>query len=204
MRGFILNTQLVKEEDLVVTILTKNKILKLYRFYGARHSVINVGFLIDFEEEETEVNINRLRNVIQIGFPFLLDINKMIIWQMFIKLLYKHFFDIEEVENFYFNMLMNIIDEFSERNPKRVLIEHYIKLLEFEGRLHNEFECFLCEKKIKNRVNLARSYLTACEECIPKIGFRKDKIETLFNEKKTLLLNDEEIEKLYNILMLGI
>jgi len=204
LRGFILNTQLVKEEDLVVTILTKNKILKLYRFYGARHSVINVGFLIDFEEEETEVNINRLRNVIQIGFPFLLDINKMIIWQMFIKLLYKHFFDIEEVENFYFNMLMNIIDEFSERNPKRVLIEHYIKLLEFEGRLHNEFECFLCEKKIKNRVNLARSYLTACEECIPKIGFRKDKIETLFNEKKTLLLNDEEIEKLYNILMLGI
>jgi len=204
LRGFILNTQLVKEEDLVVTILTKNKILKLYRFYGARHSVINVGFLIDFEEEETKVNINRLRNVLQIGYPFLLDINKMIIWQMFIKLLYKHFFDIEEVENFYFNMLMNIIDEFSERNPKRVLIEHYIRLLEFEGRLHNEFECFLCEKPIKNRVNLARSYLTACEECIPKIGFRKDKIETLFNEKKTLLLNDEEIEKLYNILMLGI
>jgi len=203
LRGFILNTQLVKEEDLVVTILTKTKILKLYRFYGARHSVINIGFLIDFEEEETLVHINRLRNVMQIGYPFLLDINKMIIWQNFIKILNEHFFDVEEIDSFYFDLLMEIVNNF-DRNPKRVLIEHYIKLLEFEGRLHNEFECFLCEKPIKNRVNLARSYLTACEECIPQKGFEKEKIELLFNEKRTLLFDDSEIETLYNILMLGI
>jgi len=203
LRGFILNTQLVKEEDLVVTILTKTKILKLYRFYGARHSVINIGFLIDFEEEETLVNINRLRNVMQIGYPFLLDTNKMIIWQNFIKLLNNHFFEIEEIDDFYFNMLMDIINNF-DRNPKRVLVENYIKLLEFEGRLHNEFECFLCEKEIKNRVNLARGYLTACEECIPKKGFEIDKIKELFNYKKTILFDDKEIETLYNILMLGV
>jgi len=203
LRGFILNTQLVKEEDLVVTILTKNRILKLYRFYGARHSVINVGFLIDFEEEETLVNINRLRNVMQIGYPFLFDINKMIIWQNFIKLFNEHFFEVEEVESFYFEMLMDIVNNF-DRNPKRVLVENYIKLLEFEGRLHNEFECFLCEKIIQNRVNLARGYLTACEKCIPRKGFDKEKIKILFNDKKTLLFNDKEVEELYNILMLGI
>jgi len=203
VRGFILNTQLVKEEDLVVTILTKNKVLRLYRFYGARHSVINVGFLIDFEEEETLVNINRLRNVMQIGFDFLLDINKMIIWQNFIKLFNEHFFEVEEVESFYFDMLMDIVNNF-DRNPKRVLVENYIKLLEFEGRLHNEFECFLCEKPIKNRVNLARGYLTACEDCIPKKGFEIKKIKTLFTEKKTIFLSEEEIDSLYKILMLGI
>ena len=202
MRGFILHTQLVKEEDLVVTILTKNKILKLYRFYGARHSVINIGYLIDFEIEQTMVSIDRIRNIMQIGYPFLLDINKMLIWQNFIKMLYKHLFDVEEIDSFYFKLLNNIILHFN-RNPKRVLIENYIKLLKFEGRL-SEFECFLCDTKIKNRVNLARGFLCACEKCIPKKGIEIEKIETLFKKEKTILLSNEEIKNLYKILSLGI
>ena len=202
MRGFILHTQLVKEEDLVVTILTKNKVLKLYRFYGARHSVVNIGYFIDFEVEETMVSIDRLRNVMQIGFNFLLDVEKMIIWQNFIKMMHIHLFDVEEVDSFYFNMLEDIIKHFN-RNPKRVLIEYYIKLLKHEGRL-SEFECFLCDKKIENRVNLARGYLCACENCIPKKGFEINKIKMLFEEEKTTLLNNQEIENLYKVLSLGI
>jgi len=202
MRGFILHTQLVKEEDLVVTILTKNKVLRLYRFYGARHSVINLGYLIDFEIEETQVNIDRLRNIMQIGYPFLLDREKMLIWQNFIKMMYSHLFDVDEVDSFYFYMLDDIIKHF-DRNPKRVLIEYYIKLLKFEGRL-SEFECFLCDKKIKNRVNLARGYLCACENCIPKQGFEIEKIKFLFGNEKTTLLNNQEIESLYKTLSLGI
>jgi len=202
LRGFILNTQLVKEEDLVVTILTKNRVLKLYRFYGARHSVVNIGYLIDFEIEQTMVNIDRLRNVMQIGYSFLLDIEKMIVWQNFIKMMNLHLFEVEEVDNFYFDMLEEIIKHFN-RNPKRVLIEYYIKLLKHEGRL-SEFECFLCDKKIENRVNLARGYLCACEKCIPKKGFEISKIKTLFEDEKTTLLNNQEIENLYKILSLGI
>ena len=202
MKGFILHTQLVKEEDLVVTILTKDRILKLYRFYGARHSVINIGYLIDFEIEQTMVSIDRIRNILQIGFPFLLDINKMLIWQNFIKMMYAHLFDVEEIDKFYFELLQNIVNNFN-RNPKRVLIESYIRLLKFEGRL-SEFECFLCDKPIKNRVNLARGYLCACENCIPKKGIDIEKIKVLFEDNKTLLLSNEEIETLYKILSLGI
>ena len=202
MRGFILHTQLVKEEDLVVTILTKNKILKLYRFYGARHSVINLGYLIDFEIEETIVSIDRLRNVMQIGYDFLLDNDKMFIWQNFIKMMYAHLFDVDEVDGFYFYMLEDIIKHF-DRNPKRVLIESYIKLLKFEGRL-SEFECFLCDRKIQNRVNLTRGYLCACEKCIPKKGFEIEKIKFLFETYKTTFLSNDEVEKLYKILCLGI
>ena len=201
MKGFILNTQLVKEEDLLVTILTKNRVLKLYRFYGARHSIVNIGFFIDFEIEEN-IRIDRLRHIYHIPFPFLMDINKMNIWQTFIKLLYKHLFDIEKVDSFYFELLNKIIFSF-HRNPKRVLIENYTKLIEFEGRL-SSFECFLCEKVIHNRVNLTRGFLCACENCIPKKGFEIIKIETLFKEKKTILLDDKEIETLYQILLLGI
>jgi len=202
LRGFILHTQLVKEEDLVVTILTKNKILRLYRFYGARHSVINLGYLIDFEIENTIVSIDRLRNIMQLPYPFLLDREKMLIWQNFIKMMYAHLFDVDDIDSFYFYLLEDIIRHF-DRNPKRVLIEHYIKLLKFEGRL-SAFECFLCDKPIKNRVNLARGYLCACENCIPKQGFEINKIQTLFKEEKSTLLNTQEIESLYKTLSLGI
>jgi len=202
MKGFILNTQLVKEEDLVVTILTKNRVLKLYRFYGARHSTINIGFLIDFEIQKTNVSIDRLRNVLQIGYPFLMDMEKMNIFQNFIKELYKHLYEIEEIDSFYFELLEYIVNNFN-RNPKRILIESYIKLLKFEGRL-SEFECFLCEKKLTKKVNLVRGFLCACEECIKTDGFEIEKIKTLFKEDKTILLNNQEINKLYQILSLGI
>ena len=202
MRGFILHTQLVKEEDLVVTILTKHKILRLYRFYGARHSVINIGYLIDFEIEQTSVKIDRLRNIIQIGFDFLLDKEKMLIWQNFVKMMYKHLIDVEEVDNFYFYMFEDIIKNF-KRNPKRVLIEHYVKLLKFEGRL-SEFECFLCDKPLKYRVNLVRGFLLACEKCVQKKGFDIEKIRFLFDTQKTTMLDNYEVEKLYKVLCLGI
>ncbi|NPA54950.1 MAG: recombination protein RecO [Epsilonproteobacteria bacterium] len=201
MRGFVLHTQLVKDEDLVVTILTKNKIERLYRFYGARHSTINLGFLIDFEIEHN-AHFKRLRHVMQIGFGFLGDIEKMLIWQDFIRILYKHLFDVEEIDEFYFMLLMDIIANF-HRDPKRVLIESYVKLLKFEGRL-SEFECFVCEKKIQNHVNLVRGFLCACDKCIQTQGFDICKIQTLFAQEKTILLDNAEIDRLYKILMLGI
>jgi recombinational DNA repair protein (RecF pathway) len=201
VKGFILHTQLVKEEDLVVTILTKNKILRLYRFYGARHSIINVGFLIDFEIQKTNVRIDRLRNVHHIGYPFIMDRERMLLFQNYIKLLYEHLFDVEEIDSFYFYLLEEIIENF-HKNPKRVLVESYIKLLKFEGRL-SEFECFLCERVIKSRVNLVRGYLCACQKCIPQDGFEINKIQTLFKGDSSYL-NNEEIDKLFNILCLGI
>jgi len=202
LRGFILHTQLVKEEDLVVTILTRTKILKLYRFYGARHSIVNEGYCIDFELENTNVNIDRLRNVMHIGFPFLMDIDKMIVWQNFISLLYEHLRDVEEVDAFYFDLLNDMVADF-KRDAKRVVIEHYARLLEFEGRLHTEFECFLCEKPIIEEVKLAQGFLPACKECIPAKGFDMQKIDILFNQKKTIMLNNDEVDKIYNILNLG-
>ena len=51
MQGFIINLNRVKEEDLNVTILSRGSLETLYRFYGARHGVINLGFKIDYEVE---------------------------------------------------------------------------------------------------------------------------------------------------------
>jgi len=204
MKGFILSTSFVRDEDLIVKILTKNEVLTLYRFYGARHSYINVGYLIDFIVEETpKATIKRLRNVTQIPFDFLFDINRMLFFKNFVSLLNKHLIDVTKIDEFYFNLLQNITKEISKRDAKRLLVESYVKLLEKEGRLHKDNICFLCEKEIKNSIALARAFLPAHEGCILEKGFEKEKIELLFNEKKSILFSDEEIERLWGIVNLG-
>jgi len=204
MKGFILSTSCVRDEDLIVKILTKNEVLTLYRFYGARHSYINSGYLIDFTvEESAKTTIKRLRNVIQLPFDFLSDINRMIVYKQFVNLLNKHLFDVTKIDEFYFDLLQNITQNISKREPKRLLIESYVKLLEKEGRLHKDNICFLCEIKIENNIALARAFLPAHGKCVLGKGFSKEKIELLFNEKKSLLFSDSEIEKLWQIMNLG-
>ena len=85
MKGFILSTVRVRDEDLIVRILTKDEVLSLYRFYGARHSYINVGYLIDFYvEESVKSTIKRLRHVTQIPFNFLFDMQKTLFFKALI------------------------------------------------------------------------------------------------------------------------
>ena len=204
MRGFILNTIKVRDEDLIVRILTKNEVLILYRFYGARHSYINIGYYVDFIVEETpKATIKRLRNVTQLPFPFLFDIEKMLNYKIFVFLLNKHLSDVTKIDEFYYNLLEEITKNLDKRESKRFLIESYVKLLEKEGRLHKDLVCFLCERKITKKVSLARAFLPAHEKCIYEEGFDEGKIKDLFENKKTLLFNDLEIERLWKIMNLG-
>ena len=205
MKGFILNTVRVRDEDLIVKILSKDEVVTLYRFYGARHSYINVGYLIDFHiEKSAKSTIDRLRHVTQIPFKFLFDMQKTIYFKEYIRLLNRHFTDVSRVDGFYYDSLYEMCENLHQRDVKRAIIEHYVKLLEKEGRLHNDFVCFLCERKIENKTALARSFLPAHEKCVMGGGFEREKIKILFDEKKTLLFSDAEIEQLWKILELGI
>ena len=49
MQGYIIDIKPVKDDDLIVSILTENELLTTYRFYGARHSNINIGYKIELE-----------------------------------------------------------------------------------------------------------------------------------------------------------
>ena len=204
MRGFVLHTVRVRDEDLIVRILTKNEVLTLYRFYGARHSYINVGYHIDFVVEESpKTTIKRLRNITQLPFSFLFDLEKMLDFKIFINLLNRHLSDVTKIDDFYYNLLIEITNEMKKRDSKRLLIESYVKLLEKEGRIHKEFECFLCEQKINGNIALARAFLPAHEKCIYEEGFEREKLKELFENKKSVLLSDEEIQRLWKILNLG-
>lgn len=205
MQGYIININNVKDEDLIVTILTINKLYTTYRFYGARHSIIHVGFKIDFElETNLKSTIPRLKDVIQIGYPWIQDSQKLYCWQRFITLFYPHLKDVEEIEKFYFELLDTLAHKMVKQNSKRAIIESYIQLCEHEGRLHTEYECLLCEEIIEKDISLVRSFLPTHPQCSYSKSFSIQKIQKLFEEKSSLQLNDEEVEYIWNILLQGL
>ena len=204
MQGIILNIIKVKEEDLIVSVLTKKRLKTLYRFYGARHSHINLGYKIDFVPVASpKSSLSMLREVLHLGFSWQFDREKFYIWQQFCKLLYKHLKDVDELDQFYFNLLENSIHKINKQNPKRVLIEAYLELLEYEGRLHHDLKCFICDKRIEKDAVLKRSFLVAHNSCLMGKRFNIIMIGELFNTKSTLLLENHEVEALWEILTEG-
>ncbi len=206
MQGFIVNINRVKDEDLIVTIISRENLDTLYRFYGARHGVINLGFKIDYEiDNSSKATIHRLKDVIHIGYRWLGDYKHLRLWQDFCALFYKHLKDADTLDAFYFDLLENASQNWNRQNPKRVAIESYIKLLEHEGRLHTEFECFLCSDYIvEDDISLLRAFLPTHKECTHTFSIKKGAITELYKNKTTLFLNDEEIDRLWYLLLEGL
>ena len=205
MKGFIVNLNRVKEEDLIVTILSCGSLETLYRFYGARHGVINLGFKIDYEiEPSAKSTIGRLKDVIHIGYKWINDRELLRLWQDFSRLFYKHLKEAEALGDFYFDLLESASNEWNRQNPKRVAIEAYVKLLEHEGRLHKDMHCFLCSRKIEENVSLLRAFLPTHENCSHTYPITQNGLKELYENKSSLFLNDKEVDRLWNVLMEGL
>lgn len=204
MQGYIININRVKDEDLIVTILTQNSIKTVYRFYGARHSTINLGYKIDFESPiSMKSSIAQLKSVLHLGTPWNSDMGRMFIWQPFIRLFYLHLKDIASIDSFYFNLLEECSTIWHKQNPKRIAIEAYIKILHYEGRLHDDFICFNCEEKIEEDLTLIRGFLPAHKTCAWNNTFNHLHVKKLFEEKSSIDLDDKAIETLWKILQEG-
>ena len=204
MQGYILRVQKVRDEDLLVFVLTPNLLVKSYRFFGARHSNIMTGYKIDFELEQEAKFLPKLRNILHLGFKWLLERDKLIIWQQFMRLLYDHLKEVEQLDEIYFNELDRCAKQMQLQNPKRLIIESYVKILEFEGRLHSELECFICDEEIESELCLTRCFLPSHKHCLDRSEFDASKIKNLFDTKSTIELNDDEINHLYKILLDGL
>jgi len=205
MQGFIININRVKDEDLIVNILSQNGLETLYRFYGARHGSINIGFLIDFEKESSpKTTISRLKDVVHIGFKWIHNYKLLRLWQDFTRLFYPHLRDTYELDSFYFDLLFEASQKWAEQNPKRVAIESYVKLLEHEGRLHTEFECFLCGETIDDDISLVRAFLPTHKRCTHTLQISKKALKELYETKSSLFLSDTEIERMWIILLEGL
>ena len=205
MQGFIIDVKSVRDDDLIVTLLTDHHIYRTYRFYGARHSHVNIGYKIDFElESNLKSSMPRLKDVLQLGFPWILNRDKLYAWQRYLKLFHSHLHDVEEIDDFYFHLLNQLIQTINKQNIKRAIIESYLHLLEHEGRLHHEFICLLCDTKIQEDISLVRSFHPVHASCTYSKKFDFYKIEGLFKQKSLIAFDDEEIDYLWSILLQGL
>jgi len=206
VNGFILNINRVHNEDLIVSVLSKHALLTLYRFYGVRHSQIQLGYKIDFETETNSgITISRLRNVLHLGYSWLYDLKRLMVWQQFSQLMYKHLqANDTEIDSIYYELLEDAGKIFEKQNPKRIAIESYVKLLRYEGRLHTEHFCFICEDVIINKISLARAFLPAHPQCINTLEIDSKAIELLFREANSMFLSDTEVEQIYAVLLEGL
>ena len=205
MQGYIIDIKAVKDDDLIVSILTENQLYTTYRFYGARHSNINIGYKIDFElETNMRTSIPRLKDVIQLGFQWIFDNEKLYCWLRFIKLFYPHLKDIEDIDNFYFKLLDKLTHKIIKQNAKRAICKSYLKLLKHEGRLHTDFNCLLCENTIEDNISLVRSFMPVHSSCTYGRTFQIEKMEELFFEKSLISFDDDEVDYLWDILLQGL
>lgn len=204
MRGFIINIRKAKNEDVVVTVLTNEHVKSYWRFFGTRHSILQIGHLIDFEIKESTNNfMPQIRSVSQHSFPWLFSMNHLQIWQNFIQLFDPHFQETTELDDFYFNLLLKSAKRWDKQNPKRLAVEAYIELLNYEGRLYDHGFCHICEDVLDDTIGLMRAYLPAHPSCIYAHPLNKKTIFELFNTQSTIHIDDEEVEKLYQILLKG-
>lgn len=205
MQGYILHMNRARDEDLVVSILTKQHLETLYRFYGARHGTINLGFKVDFESEMSlKSSIGRLRDVIHLGFPWITDYERLRLWQQFIALFYPHLSQSEETGSFYFELIDHAAHQWQRQNPKRIALEAYARLLSYEGRLHDEARCFFCDQPIGDDVSMIRALIPAHPGCSHRLSVNKKGMDELYSELSTLFLDDLEIDRLWNVLLEGL
>lgn len=205
MQGFIIKLTRAREEDMIVTIIAEESLQTLYRFYGARHSPINMGFKIDFEAEHSlKSSIPRMKDVIHLGFPWMGEYERLRLWQQFITLFHPHLKDSESIGTFYFDLLHDASQRWRDQNPKRVAIEAYVRLLDHEGRLHREPSCFFCDLPIENEISLIRAFLPAHTNCSHTLSINPKGLEWLYSHASTLFLDDQEIGRLWYILNEGL
>lgn len=205
MRGFIINIRKAKNEDVVVTVLSNNKVGRCWRFFGARHSILQIGNLVDFEVEDSQRNfMPKMRKLSHLSFPWIFNPNRLLIWQNFIKLFEPHLQETTEIDSFYFDLLLSAAKKWHRQNPKRLAVESYIKLLTHEGRLYDSGFCYICEKVLDEKIALMRAYLPAHPSCIYAHPLDKKSIFKLFNTQKTIDIEDDEVQELYNVLLKGL
>jgi len=205
MKGFVIGLRKAKNEDSIAIVLTSQDVRSYYRFFGARHSILQLGNLIDFEVEGEQSNfLPRLRSLSHMGFSWLYDHNKLLLWHNFVKLLEPHLRDADDISSFYYHLLLRAAKRWDKQNPKRIVCESYVALLQHEGRLHTEDYCFICEEALGDEISLMQAYIPAHPHCIFTPAMTKQKVFDFFESGKTIYYDDNELELLYRLVMRGL
>ncbi|MRI83603.1 MAG: recombination protein RecO [Nitratiruptor sp.] len=188
MEGYILKISPVREEDTIVTLLTQHQLYTLYRFYGARHSPITLGYKIDCTIEPQIGYLPKMRHLVHLGPKWVGDWEKMVFWQRWIGFLGRHLRGVGTIEPFYYQLLERLTRKIERQEVKRALVEGHIALLRFEGRGERE---------------LWRPFWRSItgQGPSPNPGRLQRALEHLLTYTDSQYLTDKEVELLYTLLL---
>jgi hypothetical protein len=206
MRGIILRTQLVREEDKIVSILTEKELVTLYRFYGARHPHIAVGGFIDFTiEPSPKFRLGRLRNVVEIPTPQLWKVENYQPWERFCGQLYRHLSGVTLLPPFYYRLMEKGVERMGVERAERVLINLYWQISQFEGRLPSTPICPICHSPCTptlSKLGVGEGLTLYHPKCAPLLPrFDSFKLLDLVETGKTLLFSDREVVQLFETIL---
>ncbi len=111
--------------------------------------------------------------------------------------------DAEEIDAFYYTLLLDAAKKWDRQNPKRIVCESYIQLLEYEGRLYPEENCYICEQRIEDEIALMQALKPTHPSCIYSPALPTKKILDFFKSKKTVFLDDHEVDYIFEVVMKG-
>ncbi len=188
---------------MIVTILSPKKVVKYYRFFGARHSILQLGYLIDFEVEDSGNFLPRVRSITHIGFPWIYDREKLMLWHRFISIFEPHFRDISDIDNFYFDLILNAANRWNRQSSKRLIVESYINILKYEGRILPINSCILCKQTIDSDLSLYDGFLPVHSSCSHLEPISYKALLKLFEDSSSIDLDDNSIDRLYLIALKG-
>ncbi len=183
-------------------ILTADYLHTLYRFYGARHSIVHLGHKIDFVIEKDLRQIGKLREPLHLAFEWEREMQRLYFWQQYLNLLNTHLRDITSLDSFYFEHLEEGAKRLLRENPKRCMLNLYAKLLCFEGRKNPLQKCLICEQPLGEEIILGRGLICGHKGCLKGDLFQRIQIQQWLNFKGEFL-EDSAVDNLWNLLMQG-
>ena len=88
------------------------------------------------------------------------------------------------------------------QQPKRNIIEHFIKLLCYEGQWDYPFICRICHQEITGKVSLTKGLKSFHPQCNEgNIIMNSIDLEGLALFNNSFSLNDEIVDRLFHIIM---
>jgi hypothetical protein len=163
-----------------------------------------MGYLVDFEVEgEGSHFLPRLRSLSHLGFDWLYDKNRLLLWHGFVQKFERHLKDAQEIESFYYDLLLDSAQKWAKQNPKRIVCEAYLKLLRYEGRFSDVHTCFVCEEKIEEDIAFMQGFKAVHPSCISSPALATKKLLGFFQSSQTIFLEDYEVDMLFTLVMRG-
>jgi len=144
-----------------------------------------------------------MHSISLVEFPWLRDVDKRLFWGEFLKLFHHHLKARKKIDTFYFNLLLLSVQKWDKAKHKRIICEGYINILKHEKRVKPLRLCDVCKEPFEEHISLIDRFVATHPKCTNSHPISTKKVVNFFNTNNSIFLDDDEIERLLEVIMRG-